>query len=341
MPSAIDLDKISVIGTGLRRPECVLAHASGLLIAPDWTEPGGVSLVAPSGRARRLLATHPSPGVETPVRANGIALEEGGTLLLAHLGESRGGVYRLHADGRCALVTDRAGDLPMPPANFVLPDKAGRIWITVSTTKVPRAEDYRPDAASGLVALHEDDRTRVLAEGLGYANECALSPDGGTLYVNETFARRTSAFRVALDGALSERRTVAAYGPGTFPDGLALAEDGSLFITSIVSNRVIRVFPDGAPEVLIEDADPAHLAWVEKAFRGARMGRPHLDTVPSRKLRNISNLAFGGPELDRLYLGCLLGDGIATCSSPVPGVPPVHWRADLGPLAAYLEEDRT
>jgi hypothetical protein len=55
------------------------------------------------------------------------------------------------------------------------------------------------------------------------------------------------------------------------------------------------------------------------------MGRPHLDQVVSRRLRNISSLAFGGADLRTGYLGCLLGDSIATFRSPVAGFPPAHW----------------
>ena len=65
-----------------------------------------------------------------------------------------------------------------------------------------------------------------------------------TLWVNETFARRLTAFDVTPDG-LGNPRTVVDFGAGTFPDGLALAEDGSLIVTSIVSNRVLRVWPEG------------------------------------------------------------------------------------------------
>ena len=63
------------------------------------------------------------------------------------------------------------------------------------------------------------------------------------------------------------------------------------------------------------------------------MGRPHLDRAVSKRLKNISNLAFGGPDLRTAYLGCLLGDSIASFETPVAGARPVHWQADLGPLA--------
>lgn len=333
----IPLQALSFIGGGLVRPECVVTHASGLIFAPDWTEPGGVSLLTPGGRLHRLLATAPDPGVEVPLRANGIALEPGGSFLLAHLGPERGAVYRLFANGRCRVVADRADGVPLPPANFVLPDSRGRLWITVSTRKVPRALDYRPDAASGFIALHDGTRTRIVADGLGYTNECLLSADERTLWVNETFARRTTAFDVE-DGALANPRTVARYGAGTFPDGLTPCADGSLLVTSIVSNRVIRVTPDGESETLLEDADAAHLAWVERAFQAGEMDRPHLDQVRSQRLRNVSNLAFGGADLTVAFLGCLLGDAVAAFRCPFAGRALPHWQHDLGPLARYLED---
>ncbi len=333
------IEDIRFVGAGLRRPECVLAHASGLLIASDWTDPGGVSLIAPNGQVSRLLATRPGPGVETPVRPNGILLEPGGSILLTHLGETRGGVYRLWPDGRCDLVTNRVGDAPMPPANFIARDCDGRLWITVSTRRVPRALDYRPDAATGFVAVHDDAGTRLVADGLGYTNECLFSPDGGRLRVVETFARRLSVFDVAGD-RLGARRTLARFGPGDFPDGMAETADGALVVTSIVSNRLLRVDWDGAVETLLEDADPARLAEIEAAFQAAEMGRPHLDTPAGRGLGHLSSIAFAGPELRTACLGTLLGDAIGCLESPVAGRPPPHWDVDLGPLARALEDSR-
>ena len=48
------LDEIEFIGSGLNRPECVLTHQSGLLITADWTDSGGISLVAQDGVVLRL-----------------------------------------------------------------------------------------------------------------------------------------------------------------------------------------------------------------------------------------------------------------------------------------------
>lgn len=330
MPS-ITLESLRFRGTGLNRPECVVAHASGLLFAPDWTGAGGVSVIHPDGRVRRILATQPDPGVPLPLRPNGLSLEPGGVFLLSHLGDERGGVYRLYPDGRVRTVTDSVDGTPMPPANYAVADSRGRVWITVSTRLIPRALDYRATANTGHIALHEKGVTRIVADGLGYANECLLSADETRLWVNETFARRLSVFDVTADG-LGARRTLAQFGPGTFPDGLAELEDGSIIVTSIVSNRLIRVFPDSRMETLLEDVEPAHLARTIAAFEAEEMGRPHLDKAYSQRLKNISNIAFGGPDRRTAFLGCLLGESIAFFDSPLAGRELPHWSCDPGPL---------
>ncbi|MEO0363735.1 MAG: SMP-30/gluconolactonase/LRE family protein, partial [Pseudomonadota bacterium] len=311
------------------RPECALAHRSGLTLVPDWTGKGGVAAISPSGATRRIEA-------DRPLRPNGISLEPGGAILLAHLGDDDGGLWRLHPDGRTEPVLTEIGGTPVPPSNFPLRDAEGRIWLTISTTVRPRSDDYRSSAETGFVVLIDEAGPRTIAEGLGYANECALSADGRTLFVNETFARRTAAFDVAADGSLSRRRTVASYGEGVYPDGLALDVDGGLWITSIVSNRVIRVAPDGSQTIVLDDVDAATVEAAEAAWREDRLGPEHLKPAPAATLKALSNLAFAGDDRRDALLGCLHGDRIARFRAPVAGLAPSWWDADLGPLARYL-----
>ena len=87
------LNEISTIGSGLHRPECVLATGNGRLYAADWR--GGVSIIEPGGQQWSLLAK--DAGFD--VKPNGIALMPDGSFLLAHLGDQEGGVYRLAPDG--------------------------------------------------------------------------------------------------------------------------------------------------------------------------------------------------------------------------------------------------
>lgn len=330
----IDLFQIAFHASGLQRPECILTHGSGLLFAADWAGNGGVAIVSPDGRVTRIGATSPP----RQMRPNGIALEPGGSFLLADLGAEAGGIFRLHFNGSVEPVVTSLEGRNFPPTNYAYRDDRGRLWITVSTRRVPRSLGYRPDVDDGFIVLADARNVRIVADGLGYTNECLLSPDGGFLYVNETFTRKLSRFPVQPDGSLGAKEVVAIFGAGTYPDGLTFDSEGGIWITSIVSNRVIRIDRDGSQEIILEDADPDHIAWTEAAYQAGELGRPHLDRIASRRLKNISSLAFGGPDLKTAYLGCLLGDEIAYFESPIAGHPPVHWAYPLGDLTRHLQQ---
>lgn len=237
----VDVNTLSFHGSGLTRPECLLATRAGTLYTGDWR--GGVACIDAGGA--QSLYRGELPGGR-PLRPNGIALRRDGSFLLADLGEAAGGVFRLTTDGDVHPLLQSVDGIDLPPTNFVFEDALQRLRITVSTHRVPRAAAYRADVADGFVVLIDDRGARVVADGLGYTNEAMLSPDGMWLYVNETFARRLSRYRVAPDGSLHARETVTAFGHGTYPDGLAFDSEGHVWISSIISNRVLRVAPDGA-----------------------------------------------------------------------------------------------
>ena len=320
------LAELGSIGNGLTRPECVLTTRTGHIYTSDWR--GGVAHIRPDG-SQTLYSADGIDGL--PMRPNGIALNADGSFLLAQLGADDGGVYRLTRDGTVTPFLRRVDGIDLPPTNFVVADHAGRTWITVSTRRTPRALGYRKDCDDGFIVMVDatGKGARVVADGLGYTNECAVHPNGQWLYVNETFTRRLSRFAIATDGSLREKEVVTEFGAGTFPDGLVFDAEGGAWIVSIVSNRVIRVMPDGSQHIFLQDADDDHLAWVEAAYQASEMGRPHLDNVKSQRLKNISSIAFGGPDLRTGYLGCLLGDHVTTLNMPVAGHPPVHWEYPL------------
>jgi len=317
---AIALQSLRFVGRALNRPECVLATARGDLFTADWR--GGVAHIRPDGGQALYAAALPGG---RPLRPNGIALRADGSFLLADLGEHVGGVFVLDRAGQVRPLLEQVDGLDLPPTNFVHEDALGRVWITVSTRHRPRAAAYRRDVTDGFIVLLDARGARIVADGLGYTNEALVDPSGQWLYVNETFGRRLTRFRLAADGALSGSETVATFGPGTFPDGLTFDAEGGVWITSIVSNRVIRVDRDGRQQLMLEDCDPAHLDRCERAFVAGEMGRPHLDTCGGRWLANISSLAFGGADLRTAYLGCLLGERLACFRAPVAGHPPPHW----------------
>ncbi len=316
----IPLTALGFVGSDLRRPECVLCTAAGDILAADWR--GGVTRIAADGRQQTIVGVHPDGG---PLQPNGIGLAADGSMLVAHLGPTAGGVFRLGANGAVTTVLREIEGKPLPPTNFVLEDHAGRLWITVSTWLSPRALGYRADVADGFVILMDARGARIVADGLGYTNELALDPSGQWLWVNETFGRRLSRLRIHADGSLGPRETVTTFGAGLFPDGLAFDAEGQAWVVSIVSNSIVRVAPDGTQALMLEDADREFVAWVEVAYVAGEMGRPHLDRAAGSVLRNISSIAFGGTDLSTAVLGCLLDQRLPTFRAPVPGHPPVHW----------------
>lgn len=314
------LESVGTLGHSLVRPECVLATATGDFYTADWR--GGVAHLHADG-AQSLYAGTAPDGVA--LKPNGIALMRNGDFLITHLGDEEGGVFRLQRSGQVRPWLMSVGGVDLPPTNFVVEDCLGRFWITVSTRLKPRALGYRRECDDGFIIMVDGQGARIVADGLGYTNEVALHPNGRWLYVNETFARRLSRFALHPDGTLGPKEVVVEFGAGTFPDGMAFDEEGGVWIVSIISNRLIHVASDGKPTTWLEDADPEHLSWVEAAYAAAALGRPHLDGIKSRRLRNISSIAFCGPERRGAVLGCLLADHLFTLPMPVAGVAPTHW----------------
>lgn len=323
-------------GSGLNRPECVVAHSSGLLLVPNWTGTGGCSVINPAGVTYQLLVNDKRKAL----RPNGIALESGGSILLAHLGETSGGIYRLFASGRAEPVITTADSLPLPPTNFVVKDSTDRIWITVSTRKAPRSRDYHQYACSGFIAVAEPGQSNatIVADGLGYTNECVVDELNSRVYVNETFSRRLSVFNLGgpLNPTLSEKQLLCQFGEGTYPDGLAMDSKGNLWVTSIISNRILRVTSDGSADIYFEDSVATHLESTELAYQSSSLGREHLDNAGTSIVKNISNIAFAGPSRSRIYIGNLLGDSLPYLDTEIHGVAMPHWDAELGDLENYL-----
>ncbi len=319
-PPPLSLGNLNFTGSRLNRPECVLCTAHGDIYTADWR--GGVAHILPNGEQKLYRGLAPDGRA---LRPNGISLNADGSFLIADLGEEKGGIFRLTREGEVSVFVDRVDGLELPPCNFVFTDYEQRTWITVSTRQVPRAAAYRRDVADGFVVLVDNKGARIVADSLGYTNEAAAHPSGKWLYVNETFRRRLVRYQLTHHNDLGKQEVVCEFGEGTYPDGIVFDAEGCAWITSIISNRIIRVHPDGRQQLMLEDSDAEHVAWAEKAYRSHALGRPHLDNIKSERLKNVSSLAFGGPDRRTIYLGCLQGDSIACLKQEVAGHQLPHW----------------
>lgn len=328
-PSAdfrLDLDRVSFVGDDLLRPECVLATRAGTLHVPDWR--GGVVRIDRDGRRTAIGCA--ATKEEARFLPNGLVLLRDGSYLFANLGID-GGIWRLHADGRCEPWLTALDGVALPAVNFVWMDERERIWFTVMFRSHAGAgrHGFRADIADAYVGLVDGiDRphtARIAGEGIFTANECRIGLDGRHLYVNETFVGRLCRFPLADDGSLGPREVFAQFDEDTFPDGLTLDADGAFWVTGVGANKIVRVLPDGTWQVVAEDLDAAHMARVRAAVRDGTLDRALLYDNHARVLPNVTSLAFGGPDLRTAYLGSVSGTRIAAFRSPVAGAAPVHW----------------
>jgi sugar lactone lactonase YvrE len=97
-----------------------------------------------------------------------------------------------------------------------------------------------PTVSTKLVRVDPDGRARSVGGPLVFPNGMALTPDGTTLIVAETFGRRLSSFRVSADGDLTDHRTWADLGAAT-PDGICLDAEGGLWVASPTTRALLRV----------------------------------------------------------------------------------------------------
>lgn len=313
------LNKIKFVGKDLNRPECVLVDPENTLHVSDFQ--GGVKRVLENGE---IKFTKPNNGFK--IKPNGITIFNKNSWLITHLDETKGGVYKLSFDGEIEPYLLKIGDIPIPPTNYVHFDYEGRVWITVSTRKIPRILAHNPKCDDGFIILVEQGKARIVADGLGFANECFYNPFDKKLYVNETFGRKISYFEIGKNGLLVNKKILTNFNFGEFPDGLTLDSEGCFWITSIFSNKLIRVFPNGEKETLLEDSNLGYLNAIEEAYKTGTLTRLLMNKIKSKKLKNISSLAFGGKDLKDIYMGCLLGEEIAYFTNNIAGLKPAFWK---------------
>ncbi len=124
--------------------------------------------------------------------------------------------------------------------NEIVVDARGNAYVNGGTF------DFETGAGAesgNIVMVGSDGTIRQVAEGIHFGNGMAITPGGSTLIVAESWARRLSAFDIAADGSLSNRRVWAeADGP---PDGICLDADGAVWYADVPNKRCVRVAEGG------------------------------------------------------------------------------------------------
>ena len=92
--------------------------------------------------------------------------------------------------------------------------------------------------------MRPDGSARQAATDLAFPNGLMVTPDGATLIIAETYAHCLTAFDIAADGSLSNRRVWADL-PGAFPDGISLDAEGAVWYADVPGRRRARVVEGG------------------------------------------------------------------------------------------------
>jgi sugar lactone lactonase YvrE len=160
-----------------------------------------------------------------------------GRLLVVSGREAR--VLRLEPSGDRVTHADLS-TVSAKPWNEIAVDGRGNAYVNCSGFELG-SEQFAP----GSVALvTPDGAARTVADDLAFPNGMALTPDGATLVVAESYGRCLTAFDVDADGGLSGRRTWADLGDGV-PDGICLDADGAIWYADVPNRSCARVREGG------------------------------------------------------------------------------------------------
>jgi sugar lactone lactonase YvrE len=149
------------------------------------------------------------------------------------------GLMRMEPDGSMVRHADLSG-VGVDDFNEIVVDGRGNIYVNGGC-------DFEPGEgnAPGIIALvTPDGSVRRVASGIAFPNGMVVTPDNSTLIISESFARRLTAFDIADDGGLSNRRVWA---DGVGPDGICMDAAGAIWTTvgEFGENLVGRVLEGG------------------------------------------------------------------------------------------------
>jgi sugar lactone lactonase YvrE len=148
-------------------------------------------------------------------------------------------------------------------------DATGAVWAG----SLNNDDESRPEGC--LFRLGQDGQLTVHDTGYRVANGPAISPDGRWLLHTDSGLR--TIYRFELDapaGALSAKQVWKVFEPAMgYPDGMCFDADGAVWVAHWGAGCVSRFAPDG------------------ELLRRVDVPAPH-----------VTNLCFGGPALDRLFV---------------------------------------
>jgi sugar lactone lactonase YvrE len=157
-------------------------------------------------------------------------------------------LLRRESDGSLVTHADLSRLSDPPAGNELVVDGRGNAYVNGGGFDLIAGEQFAP----GIVALvTPDGSARQVADGIAFPNGMVVTPDNSTLIVAESYAKRLTAFDIADDGSLSNRRVWADLHEGV-PDGICLDAEGAVWYGDAPNKRCVRVREGGEALQTIE-----------------------------------------------------------------------------------------
>jgi gluconolactonase len=237
---ATPLTKPGEFTKGIEGPAC---DKAGNVFAVNFKEQGTIGRVSPDGKGEVFLTL---PEGST---GNGIRFDKKGNMFIADYPKHN----VLRVDAKTKKLTVFAHEPKMNQPNDLAIDAKGNLY----------ASDPNWAKVTGqLWRISKKGKVKLLADDMGTTNGIEVSPDGKTVYVNESRQRNIWAFSIKKDGSVEKKRLLKKFEDHGF-DGMRCDAKGNLYVTRHGKGTVVILSPEGKilKEVDVLGAKPSNLCF--------------------------------------------------------------------------------
>ncbi len=150
-------------------------------------------------------------------------------------------LLRREPDGSLVTHGDLKAASDPPAGNELVVDARGNAYVNGGGFNLMAGDPFAP----GVIAVvAPDGSARQVADDLAFPNGMLVMPDGSTLVVAESYAKRLTAFEIETDGSLSHRRVWADLGDGV-PDSICADAENAIWYADVPNQRCVRVGEGG------------------------------------------------------------------------------------------------
>lgn len=186
---------------------------------------------------------------------SGLGWMPDGSMLI--VGMTKRQVLRRAVDGKLSVHADLSG-IATFHCNDMVVDAEGRAFVGNFGFNLDEEVASRPvedvianHKTAKLACISPSGKVRVAADEMHFPNGSVITPDGRTLIVGETVGFCLTAFDIAPDGALSNRRVWAPTLP-RIPDGICLDAEGAVWFANPMANECVRIAEGGEVLEVVE-----------------------------------------------------------------------------------------